>query len=114
MIGVGVTSTTVCARLMPPPSVIKDFDPRFFRPCTFPLLRELGYGTRVSINNGVPADSPMATPMTVSMSVYDNEGGKIATTEPFIDLAPGEIVKLDIDAELERVPGPARRRVRCS
>jgi len=90
---------------MPPPSVIKDFDPRFFRPCTFPLLRELGYGTRVSINNGVPADSPMSTPMTVSMSVYDNEGGKIATTDPFIDLAPGEIVKLDIDAELERVPG---------
>ena len=90
---------------MPPPSVIKDFDPRFFRPCTFPLLRELGYGTRVSINNGVPAESPMATPMTVSMSVYDNEGGKIATTDPFIDLAPGEIVKLDIDAELERVPG---------
>lgn len=89
---------------MPPPSVIKDFDPRFFRPCTFPLLRELGYGTRVSINNGVPAGSPMATPMTVSMSVYDNDGGKIATTEPYIDLAPGEIVKLDIDAELERVP----------
>jgi len=90
---------------MPPPSLIADFDPRFFRPCTFPMLRELGYGTRVSINNGVPADSPMATPMTVSMSVYDNEGGRIATTDSFIDLAPGEIVKLDIDERLDSIPG---------
>lgn len=59
----------------------------------------------MSINNGVPRESPIATQMTVSMSVFDNEGGRIATTSPFIDLAPGEIVKLDIDAELERVPG---------
>jgi hypothetical protein len=90
---------------MPPPSVIEDFDPRFFRPCTFPLLRQLGYGTRVSINNGVAATSQMATEMTVSMSVYDNHGGRIATTEPFISLGPGEIVKLDIDSELVRIPG---------
>ena len=55
----------------------------------------------------------MATPMTVSMSVYDNDGGKIATTEPYIDLAPGEIVKLDIDAELGASP-PSPPRVRCS
>jgi hypothetical protein len=90
---------------MPPPSKISDFDPRFFRPCTFPLLRELGYGTRVSINNGVGPDNPLATPMTVSMSVYDNEGGRIATTGEIVALEPGEIVKLDIDAELERVEG---------
>lgn len=90
---------------MPPPSTISDFNPRFFRPCTFPLLRELGYGTRVSINNGVGPDNPLATPMTVSMSVYDNEGGRIATTGEIVALEPGEIVKLDIDAELERVEG---------
>jgi hypothetical protein len=90
---------------MPPASTISDFDPRFFRPCTFPLLRELGYGTRVSINNGVGPDNPLATPMTVSMSVYDNEGGRIATTGEIVALEPGEIVKLDIDAELERVEG---------
>jgi hypothetical protein len=46
----------------------------------------------------------MATPMAVSMSVFDNEGGRIGTTDPFVDLAPGEIVKLDIDAELKRIP----------
>lgn len=90
---------------MPPPNVISDFDPRFFRPCTFPLLRELGYGTRVSVNNGVGPENPMATPMVVSMSVFDNEGGRIGISEPIVKLDPGEIVKLDIDAELERLPG---------
>ena len=90
---------------MPPPSVIPDFDPRFFRPCTFPLLRDLGYGTRVSVNNGVGPGSPLATPMTVSMTVFDNAGGRIGTTGEIVALAPGEIVKLDIDAELERVDG---------
>jgi hypothetical protein len=68
------------------------------------MLRELGYGTRVSINNGVGRESGVATPMTVSMSVFDNEGGRVATTDPFAELAPGEIVKLDVDAELERIP----------
>jgi hypothetical protein len=85
--------------------VIPGFDPRFFRPCSFPALRELGYGTRVSVNNGVGPESRLATPMTVSMSVFDNEGGRIGTTDPFVELAPGEIVKLDIDAELKRIPG---------
>jgi hypothetical protein len=69
------------------------------------LLRELGYGTRVSVNNGVGPDSPLATPMTVAMSVFDNDGGRIATTDPFLELAPGEIVKLDIDARLEEIQG---------
>jgi hypothetical protein len=90
---------------MPPPSVIEDFDPRFFRPCTFPVLRELGYGTRVSVNNGLGPDSPMAVPMTVSMSVFDNSGGRLATSGEIISLEPGEIVKLDIDAELARLDG---------
>ena len=44
-----------------PPSHISDYDPRFFRTCTFPLLRRLGYGTRVTINNGLPSGTPSAT-----------------------------------------------------
>ena len=44
---------------MPPPSKIPDYDPRFFRPCIFPMLRRLGYGTRVTINNGVGSDQPV-------------------------------------------------------
>jgi hypothetical protein len=89
---------------LPPPTVITGFDPRFFRPCTFPLLRELGYGTRVTVNNGVGPDSPFATPMTVSMTAFDNVGGKIGSTPEIATLAPGELIKLDIDAELAGIP----------
>lgn len=89
---------------MPPPSVIASFDPRFFRPCTFPLLRELGYGTRVTVNNGVGPDDPSATPMTVSMTAFDNAGGTIGSTPEIATLAPGELIKLDIDAELAGIP----------
>lgn len=90
---------------MPPPTVIPDFDPRFFRPCTFPLLRELGYGTRVTVNNGVGSDNPFATPMKVSMTAFDNAGGWIGSTPEVATLAPGELIKLDIDAELAGIPG---------
>jgi hypothetical protein len=90
---------------LPPPTLISGFDPRFFRPCTFPLLRELGYGTRVTVNNGVASESPFATPMTVSMTAFDNAGGRIGSTPEIATLAPGELVKLDIDAELAAVSG---------
>jgi hypothetical protein len=91
-----------------PPDVIRGFDPSFFRPCTFPLLRELGYGTRVTVNNGVAAASPLATPMTVSMTAYDNAGTTIGSTGEILTLEPGELVKLDIDAELARIPQAPR------
>jgi hypothetical protein len=86
-----------------PAAVISSFDPRFFRPCTFPLLRELGYGTRVTVNNGVAADSPFATPMSVSMTAFDNNGATIGSTPEIVALAPGELAKLDVDAELKRL-----------
>ncbi|MGA9315374.1 MAG: hypothetical protein WBV77_12170 [Solirubrobacteraceae bacterium] len=89
---------------MPPPSVIPSFDPKFFRPCSFPLLRELGYGTRVTINNGLGSEDPFATPMTVSMTAFDNAGGKIGSTPEIATLEPGELLKLDIDAELAHIP----------
>jgi hypothetical protein len=89
---------------LPPPSIIPNFDPRFFRPCTFPLLRELGYGTRVTVNNGVGPASPFATPMTVSMTAFDNAGATIGSTSEIVCLAPGELVKLDIDEELAGIP----------
>jgi hypothetical protein len=93
---------------VPPPAVIPDFDPRFFRPCTFPLLRELGYGTRVTINNGVGPESPFATPMSVSMTAYDNLGATIGSTSEILALAPGELAKLDVDAELAAIPNAPR------
>jgi hypothetical protein len=87
-----------------PPDVIRGFDPSFLRPCTFPLLRELGYGTRVTVNNGVGPESPLATPMTVSMTAYDNAGTTIGSTGEILTLEPGELVKLDIDAALAGIP----------
>jgi hypothetical protein len=98
---------------MPPPSVIEGFDPRFMRPCTFALLRELGYGTRTTINNGVAA-GPLATDMTMSMSVFADGGRRVATTEPLARLAPGEITKVSIDDLLSGVPGvPDDERLLC-
>jgi hypothetical protein len=68
------------------------------------LLRELSYGTRVTVNNGVGSDSPFATPMTVSMTAFDNAGATIGSTPEIATLQPGELIKLDIDAELAGIP----------
>jgi hypothetical protein len=95
----------VLFQAVPPPTVIPNFDPKFFRPCGFPLLRELGYGTRVTVNNGLGSDNPFATPMTVSMTAFDNAGGKIGSTPEIASLEPDELIKLDIDAELAHIPG---------
>ena len=80
---------------MPPPSHIQGLDPRFFRPCSFPMLRELAYETRVSINNGLGPDSPMATEMALSLSAFDRDGTHLGTTGELTRLAPGQIIKLD-------------------
>jgi hypothetical protein len=96
---------------MPPPSEIKDFDPRFLRPCTFAVLRELGYGTRISINNGVGPGGDLATDMSMSMSVFADGGRRLVTTGEIERLAPGEITKISIDdrlAELREVPDDER------
>jgi hypothetical protein len=69
------------------------------------LLRELGYGTRVTVSNGLGSDTPLATPMTVSMTAFDNAGGRIGSTPEIATLDPGELIKLDIDAELTGIPG---------
>jgi len=89
---------------MPPPSQIEHFDPHFFRPCSFPMLRQLGYDTRVTLNNGVAADSPFATRMAVHLSVFDEDGGRLVTLPDIITLESGQVVKLDIDSLVEPVP----------
>lgn len=95
---------------MPPPKEIDEFDPRFFRPCIFPVLRRLGYGVRPTINNGVSAGDPMATDMAVSLSLFDEDGTHLGTSGRIAELAPGEIVKLDLDELLERPEVSARIR----
>jgi hypothetical protein len=87
---------------MPPPKEITGFDPRFFRPCLFPVLRRLGYGVRPTINNGIPAGHPMATDMMISLSLFDEGGGHLGTSGTIAELAPGEITKLDLDELLAR------------
>lgn len=87
-----------------PPSHISDYDPRFFRTCTFPLLRRLGYGTRVTINNGLPAGNPLSTPLALSLSAWDESGSLIGTTAQLAELQPGEIVKLETETLLESLP----------
>jgi hypothetical protein len=86
---------------MPPPSKISDYDPRFFRPCIFPMLRRLGYGTRVTINNGVGPDQPAATEFTISLSAFDQSGKHLGISPEITRLQPGEIEKLDVDSLLD-------------
>lgn len=89
-------------RHVPPPTELADFDPLFFRPCIFPVLRDLGYGVRPTINNGVGPGNPMATDMVISFSLFDTDGTRLGTTGPIAELAPGEIMKLDLDELLQR------------
>ena len=86
---------------MPPPTKIPDYDPRFFRPCIFPMLRRLGYGTRVTINNGVGPDQPVATEFTISLSAFDQAGKHLGISPEITRLEPGEIEKLDVDVLLD-------------
>jgi hypothetical protein len=87
---------------LPPPSEIAGLDPRFFRPCIFPVLRRLGYGVRPTINNGLAAGNPGATPLVVSLSMFDEQGTHLGTSGPLTVLEPGEIVKFDLDELLAR------------
>jgi hypothetical protein len=63
-------------------------------------MRALNYETRVSINNGVGPDSPMATPMSVSVSAFGPDGAHLGTSPEVARLEPGTIEKLDMDAVL--------------
>jgi hypothetical protein len=69
------------------------------------MPRRLGYGVRVTINNGLPASSPLATPLRVSLSAWDESGTYIGSTGQVAELAPGEISKIDADALVDARPG---------
>jgi hypothetical protein len=65
------------------------------------MLGSLNYETRISLNNGVAAGKPYATEMVASLSVYDNEGGHLATTGELARLEPGGIEKLYVNKILD-------------
>jgi hypothetical protein len=88
------------------------FDPRFVRTCTFGTLHTPGYGTRVTLFNGIRPGERFATDFTVSMSAFDRDGRHLGVSEPFLHLSAGAIEKVDVDSILARmaVPGDASLR----
>lgn len=85
-----------------------EFDPRFVRTCTFATLHTPGYGTRVTLFNGVRPNEPFATDFTVSLSAFDVDGRHLGESEPFLQLPAGAIAKVDVDGVLaEMVEGGA-------
>jgi hypothetical protein len=75
-------------------SDVSDFDPLFYRPCIFPILGELGYGSAITINNGL-LGGPYATDLDLSISFMDEKGKYVGTAENVGSLAPGKILKID-------------------
>lgn len=80
-----------------------EFDPRFVRACSFATLHTPGYGTRVTLYNAVLPDNPFAATMQVSMSAFAPDGCYMGTTDPFLDLVPGQIDKVEVDEILKRL-----------
>lgn len=85
---------------MPPPETPLAFDPRFVRTCTFATLHTPGYGTRVTLFNGVGPGERYATPFTVTLSAFDRDGTYLGESEPFLHLDPGGAAKVDVDEVL--------------
>lgn len=77
------------------------FDPRFVRTCTFATLHTPGYGTRVTLANALDASSPYVSNLVVSLSAFGPDGTYLGTTEPFLELPPGAIEKVEVDCKLE-------------
>ncbi|WP_223694417.1 hypothetical protein [Leifsonia poae] len=73
---------------------VTDFDPLFFRPCIFPILGELGYGTSITINNAL-VGSPFSTNLDVSISFLSDAGERLGVAENIMTLQPGEVRKID-------------------
>jgi hypothetical protein len=81
------------------------FDPRFVRTCTFATMHTPGYGTRVTLFNGVRPGEQFATDFTVSMSAFDPDGHHLGVSEPFLHLPAGGIKKVDVDEILAGMIG---------
>jgi hypothetical protein len=73
---------------------VTDYDPLFFRPCIFPILGELGYGTSITINNAL-LSGPFVSNLDVSISFLSEEGKILGVARNVGSLAPGEVRKID-------------------
>src|SRR5581483_7238004 len=93
------------------PSTLR-FDPRFVRTCTFATLHTPGYGSRVTLFNGVRPGETFATPLTVSISAFDRDGTYLGESQPFLHLDPGAAAKVEVDEVLRGMAGGAGDRLR--
>ena len=100
---------------MPPPTHIEGLDPRFFRPCVFPILRALNYGVRPTVNNGVGPERPNATDLCVSFSLFDGRGTHLGTTGVIHDtsLVMPTAVNKSVDYELTYLHKKRKTRTRA-
>ena len=73
---------------------VTDFDPLFFRPCIFPILGNLGYGTSITVNNAL-VGSPFSTNLDVSITFLSESGKILGVAENVASLQPGEVRKID-------------------
>ena len=73
---------------------VADYDPLFFRPCIFPILGDLGYGTSITINNAL-LGSKYTTDLDVSITFLSEDGEVIGTAGDLGVLKPGEVRKID-------------------
>jgi len=77
-----------------PAEPVTGYDPKFFRPCIFPILGELGYGTSITVNNAL-VGSKYSTDFDLSMSFVTNDGERVGDTIELGILSPGDVRKID-------------------
>lgn len=73
---------------------VPDYDPQFFRPCIFPILGDLGYGTSITINNALVGNK-YTTDFDLSISFLSQDGKVIGRADDLGILKPGEVRKID-------------------
>jgi hypothetical protein len=64
--------------------------------CYFVTLGELGYATRVTIANGLPAVGAMADDQQVSLEAFNSDGRRLGRLDPFAILHPGDFSIIDV------------------
>lgn len=89
---------------MPPPKTL-ELDPRFIRTCAFATLHTPGYGTKITLFNGIGPGEKFATDFSVSMSAFDMDGTYLGESPALLELSPGGISKVDTDQALRSIPG---------
>jgi hypothetical protein len=75
-------------------SEVPDYDPLFFRPCIFPILADLGYGTSITINNAL-VGSKFSTDLDLSITFLSTDGKVLGTANDLGTLTPGSVQKID-------------------